>query len=415
MDLKQAMEIAKSRECILLGWHAIPVPVYKVYVSYESFDNDPFFPLQRALLRIIVEIGQSVGDKFAAALLGVDEQLVKHTLTKLKDDKFIVSDPNTGEKKVTDDARRKYLTPGARPTITKSGWFFVDGKSLAFLPNKAYDPKRPLKAHNTWDETDMSVHKPIVYEEHPAEIQKIENVLNNKKRRLESLNLDKEGKNFKVTYIEPLMLDGINLLYFLSKDGTLEKKAYLANQEISTPAIGNVETYTFHLKQDTDNHWMVARNLGYNANDETKDKYIDEPADKDPRWWAIVNKAYSISTSTPTQIEYGQLTKLYSLKVTCETVDASGNPRKLFADCGKERPCLQLPTEGPGMLLLEIIPELGHYLYLEQALQDLKEQDANELAKKLAGISPQWRSDLLSMGCEQELEQIDTERFIHPL
>ena len=101
MDLEQAKTIAENRGCDLLGFHTIPVPVYKVIVSYDSYDNDPFFPLQKALLRIIDEIGPDVDDKFAAALLGVDEQLMKQTRKKLEDNHdpfFIIPDPITGEK-----------------------------------------------------------------------------------------------------------------------------------------------------------------------------------------------------------------------------------------------------------------------------------------------------------------------------
>ena len=81
------------------------------------------------------------------------------------------------------------------------------------------------------------------------------------------------------------------------------------------------------------------------------------------------------------------------------------------------RPCLKLllPRGESGILLFDIIPEMGCYLDLTRALQDMGNLDASELVKKLAGISPQWRNDLLSMGYEQELEKIDVKRFIHSL
>lgn len=420
MDLEQAKTIAESQGYDLLGFHTIPVPVYKVIVSYDSYDNDPFFPLQKALLRIIDEIGSNVDDKFAAALLGVDEQLMKQTRKKLEDNHFIIPDPITGEKKLTDDARRKYLDYGARPTVNITGSFFVDGKSLDFLPDNA--AKQRLYAHKIYDEEDVSTHKPIIFAEHPIETQKIENKLNNNKVSLEYLNLDKDGRNFKVTEIERLMLANVYLLYFHAKDSTIKKQAYIDDKVFKTPATGNVDTYTFRLKQDDKGHCRVARNLGYNANDETKDRYIDEPADKDVRWEDVVKEAYGIKTQYTPQIEYDQEAGLYFLKVTREMVDASNNPRKIINDCSKMRPCLnlQLPQGESGILLFDIIPEMGYYLNLAQALQDIgnldKENlDASELVKKLAGISPQWRNDLLSMGYEQELEKIDFKRFIHSL
>ncbi len=415
MDLEQAKTIAENRGCDLLGFHTIPVPVYKVIVSYDSYDNDPFFPLQKALLRIIDEIGPDVDDKFAAALLGVDEQLMKQTRKKLEDNHFIIPDPITGEKKLTDDARRKYLNYGARPTIKITGSFFVDGKSLDFLPDKG--DKRTLYANTIHDEEDVSTHKPIILAEHPVEIQKIENRLNNNKVSLEHLNLDKDGRNFEVTEIERLMLANVYLLYFHAKDDTIKKQAYIDDKVFKTPAIGNVYTYTFRLKQDDKGHCRVARNLGYNANDETKDRYINEPADKDARWGDVVKEAYGIKTPYTPQIEYNQEAGLYFLKVTREMVDASNNPRKIINDCSKMRPCLKLllPRGESGILLFDIIPEMGCYLDLTRALQDMGNLDASELVKKLAGISPQWRNDLLSMGYEQELEKIDVKRFIYSL
>ena len=66
MDVKEARKIAERQGGVLLGFHAIPVPIYRIYVSYESFDNNPFFPLQKALLRYVDEVSKSDDNKFVA-------------------------------------------------------------------------------------------------------------------------------------------------------------------------------------------------------------------------------------------------------------------------------------------------------------------------------------------------------------
>lgn len=412
MDVKEARKIAERQGGVLLGFHAIPVPIYRIYVSYESFDNNPFFPLQKALLRYVDEVSKSDDNKFVAALLGVDENLVKQTYEKLREDGFILSNPDTGEKELTEDARRKYLKYGARPSVNKEGAFFVDGKSLDFFLDEIN--QLLLKAYGIQKEKYFVSHRPIILDENPKEKGCIEQKLEKRKVKLEALNLDKEGKDFKVVDLEPLMLSDVYLVY-MYVDGKMEKKAYIHNLEIETAATKDVLDFTFCVKQKG-NTWVLDRNLGYNANEETKNKYIDGSADTDEGWNVIVNEFYGIHNSNISPIEYDSESQLYFIRITHEMVDNSNSPRKIIGDCCMEYPCVLLPMQGGGGVQFELRPEIEDYLRIEHELLVLpNDYDVDELIYKLNMISSKWRSVLLSLGREQELENIDIKQFIHSL
>lgn len=121
MDIKQAERIAREHGGKLLGYHTIPFPVYQTLVSYETFDDDPFFPIKKALLKWILERqdtpqGKESHIQFVASMLGMDYRLLKQVYQGLKEEDFIVPDPNSGVDRVTEDAKRNFILPDSRPS-----------------------------------------------------------------------------------------------------------------------------------------------------------------------------------------------------------------------------------------------------------------------------------------------------------
>lgn len=61
MNINQAIKIAKEQGGTLIGFHSIPLPVYQVLLDYDTIDDNPFFPIQKAILQYIRKIKDSNG------------------------------------------------------------------------------------------------------------------------------------------------------------------------------------------------------------------------------------------------------------------------------------------------------------------------------------------------------------------
>lgn len=145
MDIKQADRIAKEHGGTLLGYHTIPLPVYQVFVNYETFDDNPFFPIKKALLQWIhdredTDDGKYVYIEFVASLLGMDKNLVQQVYDELKRERYIITDPETRLYRVTQDAVQKFILPDSRPRKKVSGSIILDGKISTFCHPKHTNP-----------------------------------------------------------------------------------------------------------------------------------------------------------------------------------------------------------------------------------------------------------------------------------
>ena len=81
MDINKAEQIARNHKGTLLGYHTIPMPVYQVFVNYETFDDNPFFPISKALLQWVYdrencEEGKFVYQQYVSSLLGINNNLI---------------------------------------------------------------------------------------------------------------------------------------------------------------------------------------------------------------------------------------------------------------------------------------------------------------------------------------------------
>lgn len=139
MNIKQAIKLAKINGGTLVGFHTIPMPVYQVVLSYETIDDNPFFPIQKAILHYVdkfASLEKKIGIyKFLqslAAALGLDVSLIKTVYDELNGDNMhlIYRDSETQLLCVLDSARNKYLMDGSRPLKKVTGSIVVDGKSL---------------------------------------------------------------------------------------------------------------------------------------------------------------------------------------------------------------------------------------------------------------------------------------------
>lgn len=431
IDIKTAEQLARKQGGRLIGYHTIPMPVYQIMVSYDTFDDNTFFPIDKALLQSVDDLeadgeDKTVSLKYLAAMLGIDYHLVDQRFKGLKEDHYCYADPETGRYRISDDARRKFLLAGSRPSKRVSDSLILDGKTFDFLPSEAYKAivDGDVGIYNFVRHQSAEAHRPVDMTpgNQSADVARVEKALDTQKMPYQTLGLDhKDGRNFKVDEIEKKYVYPVYLVYVEQSDGTVSKMPYIGDVVVSNvKALADTGNFTFSAirRGDTQKPCLVA-NLGYNANESTRQKWIDHVADKDVVA-DLVGRHYRLADQAEGVVE--QTGGGWTVNVTAAMLKASGLPDKLLADCsytdpqtGEAMPRCAIELDGGGshgVVELPILHSIGEYIRLDQAIKD--NRDISLLANQLAGITPDYRQLLVDMGCYSTLEEIDSDKYIHP-
>lgn len=429
IDIKTAEQLARKQGGRLIGYHTIPMPVYQIMVSYDTFDDNTFFPIHKALLQSIDDLekhgeDKTVNLKYLASMLGIDYYLVRQRFEELKKEHYCYVDPETGRYRISDDARRKFLLAGARPSKRVSDSLILDGKTFDFLPSDAYKAivDGDVSIYNSARYQDIEAHRPVDMTpgNQSADVVRVEKALDAQKMPYQTLGLDhKDGRNFKVDEIEKKYVFPVYLVYVEQNDGSVSKLPYLGDVVVkNVKALANTDNFTFSAIRKIDTHKpCFIANLGYNANESTRHKWIDY-ADKDVVADLVI-RHYGLDDSLDGVAE--QTGTGWTVNVTPAMLKASGIPAQLLADCshtdpltGEAMPRCAIELDGGGshgIVELPIVHSIGVYILLDQAIKD--NRDISLLTNKLASITPDYRQLLVDMGRYTTLEEIDSNKYIH--
>lgn len=415
MNVKKINEKAKETGDRLLGYHTIHLPVYLVFLQYESIDNDPFYPVQKFILQYMDGISnKDVNTKLLASLIGLNEQIVKQQIVELKKKSFIIPDPNDGFPTVSDDAKRKYFNVGSRPYKSITGRIIVDGISFSLLPHDYYEA---MGEENeilvcTYDNDNMVPHTPIPMSLQDEKVVELETALNNPKCKKERLGLEEAGRTFKVISVEKKFLKPVHLVYFLKKNGRIRKVPYLGDNEVnSTKAMSNIEDFRFQLSR----HGLTI-NYGYGNSDKSKTQYVE--VTDEIGWLELIKEKYKLSKDFELNpVAYDNELNEYFIHVDENLLKHSGSPRDIMIDCLKATPVAEFKDRnGRGRLFVNIRVAEDMDGYLD--VYKLVNHDGGNVANKLDdfdNLPDGWRSKMFTLKFLSELEMIDCKKYIHSL
>lgn len=208
-DIKYIKSYVSRKSGYLIGFYPISFPVYSVHVTYDSVDNDPFFPVYRAILKYTQIDPKHSNLSYFSQLIGFERTMVEDCKRKLRDDAMIKF---VGDKWVlTDSAISKYIQTGNRSTVRVSASFFVDGKNLNLLPKVVYSNEFHL--FKGFKPNDAGTHKPVDLAMNYAPAEMIANELEKKPQIRQMLKLDTAGSNFSVIDFEKRYLENLILIF----------------------------------------------------------------------------------------------------------------------------------------------------------------------------------------------------------
>lgn len=432
MDVQQATKIAKQNGGILLGYHTVPLPVYQLIVSYDAFDENPFFPIKKALLKCVNDfegknIKRTINVKFISCLLGMDYRLVQQEFEDLKDKSLIYADPETSVYRVSDEAKRTFLAAGARPKKQMYGSVLLDGASFKFLPKEAYTPILDDSV-NIWNEIrwqNIEAHKPVdlSVDHQSADIINIKEALNRQDMPYQILGLEhKECSGFQVVNIKKKYIYPVYVIYIGKKDGSVSKLAYIGNVSIKTKALSKVDDYTFSIIRSDQGGVYIRANLGYGANEKTKNKCIGYCSDDKVISDAICNE-YGLSADASNVVVNDSSQMGCHVHISKEILCQSTAPSKIIADCSNKD--MQTGEEDPrciiklndkkskGIIVFKVEHQIAVYIELNRAIRN--SGSSKDLENRLQSITIDWRRCLIDMGEYSTLEKIDCDKYIHSL
>lgn len=271
----------------------------------------------------------------------------------------------------------------------------------------------------------ITSHLPIDFSQKDSlpETLRLVSALNSHKRTLQSIGLEhSEGDNFIIKGLERKFLHGVYLIYIQTKDGSLRKIPFVGHTPLKLPTLSNISNYTFALKaeknQKNEREVIVTANLGYNCNDDSKNKSIEGA---DTLWILLIGCIYGVPEEYAKRaIKTDQLGNKY-IFADEELLIHSCNPSKLLDDVLKTIPhaCITLGRRkfnenGVLLIHIEFDNNLKPYLEIKEAINNMA--DIQQLKERFYQIAPKdWRQRLVAIDQYSILEDIDSLHYIHPL
>lgn len=392
----------------LIGYYPISFPVYSVHVTYDSIDNDPFFPVYRAILKYTQIDPKHDSLSYFSQVIGFERTMIDDCKKKLRDDAMIRF---VGDKWVlTDNAISKYLQPGNRSTVRVSGTFLVDGKDLSFLPKIIYSNK--FKFFKGYKPKDAGTHKPIDMSMSTAPAEAIENQLERKPQIRKMLRLDTAGSNFKVIDFEKRYLQNLYLVFYLNQDNKICKDSVYLGEKIECPAIGEISGYSIELKLDDKGQYCFKSNLGYNVS-RLEDAVKTVLFSKTEGWNHLIAERYYLDDSVPIRIEIEEQTNLPSIVLDHVLAINTKFLRRMVEDAAIGHiPFEILPS---GNVYISVKSEIDNYVALYKDVKSWihsHQMSAQDFYQHLSIKYKGWRETLVRLEMYDQLERIDSECFI---
>lgn len=413
MNKNQIIAYAESQGGKFIGYYPISFPVYVVHVSYDSVDTDPFYPIRRALLKYTDEVDANLENlAYFSRLTGFDYELLKRAVFELKKEGMIMMD-DTGRCMVSNDARRKYLIDGNRPTVKVTGSFLVDGKSLELLPEIIYSTQADIDYYDK--KSNVAVHLPVDLAMSQAPAESIEQLLTKGEAR-ELLKLESSVNNFEVLNLDKKFLKGAYVVFYIDRENNCRKDTVYMGVPISCKALGSVVGYSIDLaeivKEESAGVWEFRANTGYNiANPKDMDK-VSVIAQNDG-WNALLSSRYNLGEATPITVETDKNDKRSIIVLSENMLNNSSNPISVINDALKGY--IDFPIKPNGCVRIEVRNEIQQYtdfVIKVSTWQNQTEISARRFVESLSKEYPEWRRWLVKLRMFDALERIDCDRFI---
>lgn len=408
-DRNNLYEILQEKKRVLIGSLPIKIPVYILHLQYMSKDNDPFFNLDKAILRYIrIQPKTNIG--CLANLLGMNTDFIRFRIGFLQP--IMIKAEENGSYSITESAERKYFNEnGVRPDVSVSADLMVDGRTLSLLPMVFYDRFNRVFLYD--GKTNIP-HKALLTKD-AQPLKSIISKLNSlPANSLIDYNLEKLGRDFKLINFEPKYIIGAQITFSYDSSGKIYKELVFADTIVEVDALGSdIQNYLFMVNESGE----IISNGGFSSRDDTSDlvanfnfKYLNR----------YFQNRYGVAEFLREDYEYDargfpSIGVVLKVNISAVLYERATNKRALLADA--EKGVLELPVKGGGFILVkvEMKEDIRVLVDTERAIELWKKDHNWEIdysfIETCLPTECNWRLLLIRLKRFDELEEINRRRY----
>lgn len=410
---QELKEYAETNGLYLEGFIPAKCPVYVLNLSYLSKDNDPFYPIDRAIINILANNPMTREIPYIAWLLGFEKEIIESRIKyHLLDEGFLMNG-SRGEYIVTDAGAKKYLTKnGDRPDVQVTGSIMVDGTTLRLLPRRYYDSDNALRYYRRVKTA--IPHVPIMGNEDPVILKAVKSIEKTIRATHFSYGLEENAHSLEIMSFDERVIEDAIITFFSDKSGKILKKLYFYGKETELDALkGVVERYCFFFDEKGNLH-----NNGGISRDDLSSIVLRDNIENFTK--AIINR-YGVGKAMAKVDAIKSITQKigghYILQLSKNLLTYSANKRQILADARQGHIAFRPFQQETGVYIVATDPDksIRFLLDFEDELISWKDRngqvDINFIREITKDKTFDWRKVLCEIGRFDDLENIDRKQF----
>jgi len=410
---QELKEYAETKGLYLEGFIPAKCPVYVLNLSYLSKDNDPFYPIDRAIIHILRSNPLTREIPYIAWLLGFEKEIIESRIKyHLLEEGFMMVG-SQGEYIVTEAGAKKYLTKnGDRPDVQVTGSIMVDGTTLRLLPQRYYDSDNALRFYRRVQTA--IPHIPIMGNDDPVITKAVKSIEKTIRATRFSYGLEENAHSLEIMSFDERVIEDAIITFFSDKNGKIMKKLYFCGKETEIDALkGVVERYSFFFDENGNLH-----NNGGITRDDLSSIVLRENIENFAK--AIINRYGVGKAMAKVDIIKNLILKNgghYILQMPKNLLTYSANKRQILADAKQGFIAFRPFQQENGIYIVATDPDksIRFLLDFENELISWKDKngqvDINFIKDITKDKSFDWRKVLCEIGRFDDLENIDRKQF----
>lgn len=411
---KAICECGKAEGLIVFGAVRVQCPVWVLHLKMLSKDNDPFFAIDKAILKYI-KMQPNCNIAYLSAIIGMDYDFVNWRKDELSSANMIRYDEIKSAYEVTNIAEQKYLSgKGERPDVEIYSDLAVDGVSLELLDQEFYNSR----AYYNDKRSDAIVAQPIINENDPKIIKALKRLERMSPDEKCNHHLERESHDYSLEGYDLKTIDNIYIvLCYNPEDNKCSRRIYFNNKFIS-----GIDS----LKSSIDYYYLSF----YNGVCLSSDGYVPKEGNpfvnlREDEICRVIKERYQVDYVTADDFLYTPAgNPLFGtpliIKVTDGLLERAEEAERLMNDAVnssffldiKESPVSKWKT---GFFMVHVannIPDrVERYARIKKYKQENGKLDV-EFLNKTYPDTLTWRKELVKLGLYSDLEEIDIEQHI---
>lgn len=409
MRLETFEEYGRVTGRIIHGAVKIQYPVYNLHLKMLTKDVDPYFPIDRAVVKYAT-LQPNIDLAYLAALIGLDTSFVRWRVRTLMESNMLAL--NGVEYTVTDNGERKYL---AEDPVQKDrviyGNLVVDGNTMELLDKSFYKNKAWLLDRKS----DIFPHRPLLSVN--------DNSIKKTLKELERMTPDEKNEycmeaashDYEVVDFDAQSLDDVYVVFSSDNETKWGRRDVLYKNKV------------LDLEQVSEEIKMFYFSL-YNGEFYNSQGY--HPRQKNPLYSfssdeiiAFIQKRYDVKEVFASDFDYCDWTNKdhpypLTIKVTKELLNRAKRRKRLIIDAinGTISQTLRVGAMRNveiGFFNIHVEDDVPEFTALYSKVVKWEGRlNSDFVEQKLASV-PDWRKNLVYLRCFDELEEIDIDKFIN--